>query len=247
MALFKLPRLQERTAIVDNAGKVVRFFSRYWDEFAKAIEQQVNDILAVQAAIQQAQQDILDVQAVQAAEIARLNAVVFANQQTSASAQAAAQAANFAQQTADEALANGTVSAYASDPSMSLAGTGWAPGPQVNLTSVLAGNLTISGTGPQQDLDVALTTLPGFFSGEFRIVEIDGMTETVVAGPFAFSATQNPGESAATVTNDALGSVETFSAALTTTGSLSYRLDARRVSGPNIDELYFYIYARRAP
>lgn len=246
MALFKLPRLQERTAIVDNAGKVVRFFSRYWDEFAKAIEQQVNDILAVQAAIQQAQLDILAVQAVQASEIARLNAVVFANQQTQAAAQAAAQAANQAQQTADDALANGTVSGSANDPSMTLAGTGWVTGPQVDLASVLAGTLTIPGTGPQQDLDVTLSSVPGTFAGEYRIIEIDGVTETLVFTG-NMSANQSLGEPTATVSNDSVADVAAFSDPAATTGAISYRLDARRTSGANLNDVYFYIYARRAP
>lgn len=244
---IKLPSLQARIPIVDARGQPTSAFVRYWNiDFIGSIENSVNGIIEVQNELAETQAELALVQQKQAEEIERLNAVVFANQQTTSAAQAAQQAANDAQSTADEALANGTVSGAASDPTIFLSGTGWVPCSVVNLNSVLAGTLKITGSGPQQDLDVTLSS-NGFFYGEFRVVEIVGGIDTVVAGPFAFSAYQGMGDSAATVSNDDIGTINAFSAARSTTGAVDYRIDARRVSGPDLNDVFFYLYVRRSP
>lgn len=251
MPLITLPRLQRGVPVVDNTGKPTGAFVRYWNlDFTGALERTLNDLAAVQATQAAQQAALAAVQATQAAEIARLNAVVFANQQTTAAAQAAQQAANNAQMTADEALADGTVSGSALDPAVTLTTVGaWVTGPQVDLTSVLAGNLRITGTGPQQDAfvylsgsDPALTV-----SGEYRVQEIDGGIETTVFVG-AFSAFQGGSDPNATISNDSAASVASFNDARTSTGAISYRVDARILSGnATIDDLDLYVYARRTP
>lgn len=240
---IKLPQLQARIAIVDAKGQPTPAFVRYWNlDLLKPLEGTVNEIIQIQ-------NDLAQVQATQAAEIARLNAVVFANQQTTAQAQAAQQAANNAQATADEALADGTVSGSALDPTVDVPDGTWVQGPQVDLTGVVAGTLTITGSGPQQDDSINIFGLGArAFNGEFRIVEIVGMTETTVFTG-TFSCFQSADDPAATVANYSAAAVSSFSAPASSTGAVSYRMDARRVSPymTSLTDLDLYIYVRRAP
>lgn len=235
---IRLPRLQQGLSIVDpKTGRPSAAFVRYWNvELLGGLERSVNAVIEVQ-------NEITEIQTIQTSEIARLNAVVFQGQTVAMQAQQAQAAANAAQQTADEALADGTVSGSATDPSVSVGlTTAWVPGPQVDLVGVVAGNLTITGTGPQQDADVAFVS-GTTFSGEFRVVEIDGMTETVLD---VFSMSAYSTGSNATVTNNSIAAVEAFNMPLTTTGSLSYRIDVRKTSGGELSDLLLYIFARRA-
>jgi len=159
------------------------------------------------------------------------------------STQAARSAANAAQTTADSALGAGTVSDAATDPAIDLTVTDeWVQGPQVDLTGVVAGNLTLTGTGPDTDADVSLsggTTA----QGEFRVMEIDAGVETLVFTG-TFSAWRN--EEFTAILNQSTSAVADFSEARTSTGAISYRIDARKTSGSAITSLSLYIYARRA-
>jgi hypothetical protein len=160
--------------------------------------------------------------------------------------QVAQAAANAAQTTADEAVGAGTVSDSATDPAVDVAADGlWVAGPQVDLTSVAAGTLTLTGTGPQQDDNVLLATSPGTTFGEFRVVEIEGMTETTLFTG-TFKAVLSPSVPNAGITNLSSEDVADFSAARTSTGAISYRLDVRQTTGPAILDLSLYIFARRA-
>lgn len=205
---------------------------------ARVADRAAADVVTAQAAAVAAQAEIDDVIAPQVVAVTQ-------------GVQIAQSTSNTALTVADQALASGTVSGSATDPAVST-GTSeadpgaWAPGPQVSLTGVVAGTLTITGTGPQQDGDVVFYsggTTTGFV-GEFRVVEIEGAAETVL-GTFDMSASPGSGLSAI-ISNDGASDVAAFSVALTTTGTLGYRIDVRRVSGGNLDSLKLYIYARRA-
>lgn len=177
----------------------------------------------------------------QDATITDLASIVSQIQATAAVAQAAQQAANNAQAAAD---GSGAVSGSNTNPAVNLFADGiWIEGPQVDFTGVIAGTLTISGTGPQQDADVSITG-PSNFAGEYRVVEIDGVTETVVFAPSPF-VVSNFGEGGCVVGNESASAVQAFSAARTSTGAISYRLDARKVSGDEVNSLLLYLFARR--
>lgn len=241
MALFKLPRIQARTAITDSSGKALTYFTRFWDEFAKAIENQVNDIISVQ-------QDIQSLQTVQAQQIAQIQTLLGIAAATNQAAQAAQASANDAQATADDALGAGAVSGSANNPVIDVPfGGGWIAGPQVNLTGVVAGDLTIGGTGPVQDGDVVVTGDPlvyRTFSGQFRVVEDDGGPPTTVFTG-SMSAYQAGGAAFATVSNDSSATVSAFALARTNTGAVSYRLDFQSSAG-DLESLKGYLYVRRA-
>ena len=109
-------------------------------------------------------------------------------------------------------------------------------------------NLTINGTGPQQTDAVLIAGAPGPITGEFRVVEIVGASDTTVftglfnVAPASFDAGEPP-----VVTNRSVSDVSAFSSARTSTGSVSYRLDVRRTSGGAlVSDLSLYLFARRA-
>lgn len=248
--MARLPKLSAQQPIVNPDRKPSSPFLQFME--ATRSTQEATDTRQDAADARQDEADeailalVADLAAVNAAQtviIDQLSAIVLQGQTVAMQAQQAQAAANAAQQTADEALANGTVSGSATDPSVTVGGFGgWVQGPQVDLVGVVAGNLTITGTGPQQDDDVAFV-IGTTFTGEYRVVEIDGMTETVL-GVFSMSATGNG--FSATVTNNSVAAVEAFSMALTTTGNLSYRIDVQQTSGGELTDLLLYIYARRA-
>lgn len=219
MAL-KLPRLKAGLAIVDSQGRPTTAFLQLFNvEFAARIE--ANDA-ATQANILAIQQVL---QAAQGAQTA---------------AQAAQQSANQAQEAADQA-GGGTVTSGGAFGTVSPVGLTFVPGPQVDLTGVVAGTLTINGTGPQQD---DTNTSPIDFTGEFRVVEIVGMTETTVfLGTYRVYA-----GSPQTVTNESITAVSGFSSMRSSTGAVSYRIDLNRNDGGPVADLTVssYIYARRA-
>jgi hypothetical protein len=217
--VVKLPRIQPGVALVDKEGKPSRAFVTFWNTTANVIEKQ------------EARQDqqILDLQDAFAAI-----------QAVSVVAQAAQTAANNAQSSADggapfttSGSATGTVEAGTS---------GWQTGPQVDLTAAVVGDLTISGTGPQQDGSTIATQN---ITGDFRVVEIIGMAETTV---FTGSGSIFAG-SPATVLNNSSATVAAFSLARASTGAVSYRIDWQRTDGGALEagvDLPLYIFARRA-
>lgn len=229
MATFKLPRLKANLAIVDGAGKPLDYFLRLFNiDFAQRIEQQETT----------QDETIQDIQSI----LEQLQALAEATQQ-------AQTAANDAQATADSASGGGVVSASASDPDVNITGSGWVAGPQVDLTGVVAGNLTITGSGPIQDANVGSNVVPTNISCEFRIVEIViGVEEVVFTGTFTVRTYTDKitFENLTTVSNTSASAVSSFSLARTSTGDVSYRIDARKLSSPNVFNLLLYIFARRA-
>lgn len=219
--MASLPRLSAQQPIAVAGGKPSSLFLRFME--ATRTAQEATD-------------------ATQSENIAAIQQILAGLQAATQGTQAAQAAANVAQATADEAVGGGAVSGSASDPSVNLSGTAWVNGPQVDLTGVVAGNLTISGTGPVQDADVSVTG--GTFYGEFRVVRIVGASEDAVFfGNMTLLSTTAP----ATVINTSNYDAQEFVLAEPSTGDVSYRLDARRVSGGTASNLALYIYARRAP
>jgi len=222
---FTLPRLRAANAITGPDGRAVNAFVQFWDTICRKIEGQETNQDAI----------LVDLQAV----VAQLQANATATQ-------VAQQAANDAQTTADGTSAS---SGYAS-ATVNL-GSAWVPGPQVNLTGVVAGTLTIPGTGPQQTETVTMGGSKVGVSGEFRVVEIvSGVETTVYTGNLSVTRVYNrydEGLEAPSVNNLSAAEVGSFSLARTSTGAVSYRLDFRRTTGSlTVLDMGAYLYVRRA-
>lgn len=222
MALFplKLPRLLANLSIVNAKGQPTNPFLRLFNDAFTAIEVNAN----------QTAQNVLDLQAAYAAI-----------QASTTAAQAAQQSANAAQESADQA-AGGMAVSGSNDMIVVPRTSAWELGPQVDLTGVSAGNLTISGSGPRQEpgLSAAAT-----ISGNYRIVEIVGLVETPL---FIGNYTYYQG-SPGTVVNQSASSVSAFNLARPSTGAVSYRIDANRTDGGTPVEpmdLSLYLFVRRA-
>lgn len=241
---FNIPGLSQQPVTSDGRGPSATFV-RFWQQVRTAIVAALNGIQTQVTSLATIQKT----QAQQQAQILAQNAVILQQQQAINQALGLSQigisTANNAQAAADAAGGGTAQSGSADNPAVDLSGTGWVTGPIVNLTSVVAGNLTITGTGPQQDDDVILSDRN--FSGQYRIVEviggIDGTTWT-----FSFSARSDGsgGIGSTTILNDDAVAVANFSSARVSTGAVSYRIDAQRVSGGNLTSLELYIFVRRA-
>lgn len=147
---------------------------------------------------------------------------------------------NDTQAEVDTLSGSGAVSGSASNPAVDVSDGTWVLGPQVDLAGVAAGDLTITGSGPLQDSDVSVTG--GSFAGQFRVVEVvSGVDEVLNTWSFTVS-------SAGVVSTLHSGSVADYVSARTSTGAVSYRIDARRASGTGqVSSLSLYMHARRAP
>lgn len=218
--VFKIPRPIWTQAIVDKAGLATKAFSRRIEEALGKLETQETSQDATLVLVQQ-------VQAQQAEQLALILSA-------QATASAAAQTANTALNQADAGPSGTATSGSASD-SQPISGASWVTGPVVNLTGVVAGTLTITGTGPTggiSDDDRA-------FSGQYRVVELAGGT-TVFTGDMGISQYG--------VADNSASSVAAFTLSESTTGAVSYRMDVRRSGGPSgtSGTVDFYFYARRS-
>lgn len=218
---FKLPRLKSDLSIVSPAtGKPTRAFEVF-------LNQQI--LAPLEASIATIEQNVLDLQAAFAAI-----------QAVSTVAQAAQQAANQAQETADQS-GGGTATSGSAYVTSNPIDSSWVLGPVVNLTGVTAGDLQITGSGPQQEDTISSSVN---YSGQYRIVEIVGVTETTVfTGDYRVYA-GNP----ATVLNQSATAVSAFNSSRTSTGAVSYRMDVNRTDGGIIVDLdlVLYLFVRRA-
>lgn len=223
MPSFRLPRLKANLAIVNGQGKPLDYFLRFWNiEVAPRIEQQ-------EASQDKTIADLADI-------VAQLQAV-------SAAAQQAQTTANNAQQSADE---GGTAKSGSSNAVVNIpATTAWNIGPIVNLTGVIAGDLTINGTGPQQTSEVSMSGGTSAQVFNFRVVEvISGVDDVIFSGQ---CLVQNFGSPAATtVTNNNVQEIQDFSMARASTGAVSYRIDFQGNGVRSVSNLLLYVFARRA-
>jgi|SRR5580765_2542003 len=102
MAVLKLPRLQTGTAIVDHAnGKPITALTRFWDAAMSQIEDNLNAVIAAQAAADAAQGSADTAQAAADAAQADADAAQAAADAAQATANAAQATANAAKATAD--------------------------------------------------------------------------------------------------------------------------------------------------
>jgi biotin carboxyl carrier protein len=219
--VFKIPRPIWTQAIVDKAGLATKAFSRRIEEAFGKIETQEASQDTTLGLIQQ-------VQAEQAAQLALIQAA-------QAQATSASQAANEAQSTADAAGGGTARSGTSIISAQPISGTVWNNGPAINLAGVVAGDLTITGSGPTGGALTAGNAL----SGEFRLVELVGST-TLFTGSFLITDSG--------VTNYSAADVAAFVAAEVTTGAVSYRFDVRRSGGSpgSTGTISLYGYVRRA-
>jgi hypothetical protein len=219
--VVKIPSPIWSEIIVDKAGLATKGFSRRIGEMIRYIEVQVQSLVDLVATIQQ-------VQAEQAAQLALIQA-------TQVQAASASQAANEAQSTADAAGGGTARSGTSIITAQPISGTGWVNGPAINLTGVVAGDLTITGSGPTG----GSLTSGNALSGEFRLVELAGST-TLFTGTFLITDSG--------VTNYSAADVAAFVQAEVTAGAVSYRFDVRRSGGSpgSTGTISLYGYARRA-
>lgn len=252
--VYNIPGISQQPITSDGRGPSPTFV-RFWEQVRTAILAALNGLQGQVTSLA----EILRVQAKQQQQISAQNATILAQQALILTAlgigQSAAAAANDAQTTADAAGGGTARSGSSTNPAVNVSSTVvWTPGPIVNLLTVSAGNLTITGTGPQQDDDVAVTVTNIFqtnFVGQYRIVEVIGGVDGATFGPFNFSAAaildpDSPGSYAAAVNNSDASAVAAFSTALATTGSVSYRIDFIKVAGPSVTSLLAYLYVRRS-
>lgn len=153
-----------------------------------------------------------------------------------AAANAAAQAAAAAQQTAN-APPSGATKGSNTSTGLTINSLGWTAGPQVDLVGVVAGNLTFSATMAGDVTGGALTGGTVYdpvngsqtAAGTFRLVEIDGATETVVytAAFQAYEVLYLAYGVAYFYINYDASAIAAFVDARVSVGAISYRLDLR--------------------
>jgi hypothetical protein len=197
MAL-QLPRLTLNTPLVDQNGSATQIFVRWWDQVATTLE---SSAASVQT------------------QVSQINAAL-------AQAQAAITQANNALTVADNGGSAGAQSGTTSQAGPTVSPI-WTNGPRVDLTSVIAGNLsvTISFAGSQ----ASSTFLAD--NGNYRVQQIiSGVETTVFTGTLQVSsypnytpAGQNGWIAVIADTSTSTWSGVNFSEA--STGSVSYRLD----------------------
>lgn len=124
--------------------------------------------------------------------------------------------------------------------------TGWTLGPQVDLTGVVAGDLTIAGTSLQPISTTRLGAYPDEQYGMLRVVEVVGGVDTVVYGPAPFITGRDVDpDSIPYILNPA--TIGTFTDARSTTGAVSYRLDAKMdVTPVEMQDVRFNIQVKRS-
>lgn len=131
------------------------------------------------------------------------------------------------------ATAGGTVRSGLKVQWITTNGATWVGAGSVSLATVSAGDLHVSASGPLLAADAN-----GVTTGEYRVLE--GVT-TVFTGTWT---ADGDGVSWSLVSNETIGST-LASIARVTTGSLTYAIEYRVLSGPDLD-LFSYLYAERS-
>lgn len=119
----------------------------------------------------------------------------------------------------------------------------WVLGPVVALTGVVAGDVTIPSSGLYSK--TGTTSFFGDTNGQVRIVEIVGGVDTIIGGPWNFTISRVDPNPAGTVYVGNAAEINTFTQARTTTGAVSYRIDARMLDG-DVNNIDLKLYARRS-
>lgn len=216
MPAFKLPRLKANLAIVSGQGKPLDYFLRFWNiEVAPRIEQQetAQDELIEQLQILQEQQAQQLILINEALELAGIAI----------------------------GLSGGNSGSTTVEVDMSIP-PNWVLGPVVDLTGVVAGDLTIPGSGLFSK--PTTTSFTGERQGQLRVVEIVGGIDTIIGGPWTFTVTRPDPNPASTVYVGNPAEIPIFTAARSTTGAVSYRIDTQMLDG-DVNNIDVKLYARR--
>lgn len=223
MAMFRLPRLKANLALVNSKGNPLDYFLRFWNiEVAPRIEQQEAD----QDMILQQLQDVQDQQAqLLAAQEQQLILI------------------NEALMLAGIAIAQSGGNSGTATTEIDMTPSAWVLGPVVNLTGVVAGNITVPGSGLYSK--TGTTAFFGDTNGEVRIVEIVSGVDTIIGGPWPFTISRVDPNPAGTVYVGNAAQLNTFTDARTTTGAVSYRIDTRMLDG-DVNNIDLKLYARRS-
>lgn len=179
----------------------------------------------------------------QVTALTQQQAIFLAAQNASSTAQATAAAA--------QATADSGGSARSGNATSTInVGASWSAAATVNLLTVSVGDLTIEGSGPLQAGNSDIVP-GGSSSGSWRVVEIVGMTETVVfTGTFTAVKTQLILEGSASdliyIYNDNDTSAGVVTIPQTSTGSVSYRLDLQGSPGVVYYNVIGTLFVRRS-
>lgn len=216
---FILPRVRAADPITGTDGRAANAFVRFWDTICRQIEGQENNQNAILAQLS-AQLELIN----QALELAGL-----------------------ALETAD-AAGGGPSRSGSNTGSFVLSGTGDVSPCLVALTTVSADNLTVPGTGPGVTYGSTAMTGGTTVDAEYDIVEVVSGVDTVVfTGTFTINdITGDEPSQVFQVVHTSAPDIAAFSEARTSTGSVSYRIDVRRVSGATMTGVKFYLFARRS-
>lgn len=220
--MLKLPRLKANLAIVNPKGNPLDYFLRFWNiEVAPAIERQeaAQDVIIQQLIVQN---EIIQAQQEQLAYQLEL-------------VQTALELAG---------LALG-FSGSSREPDISfVVGGPWVSGPEVDLTGVPAGTLTFPGTGLENDDNTEFEgSAPFSATGEIRVVEVVSGIDEVIA-TYSWSANKPTISAPLVITNSSAISSASF--ARTSTGDITYRLDARQISGDTLNNAGVFLFVRRS-
>lgn len=215
MALGKLPRLQRGIPIVDSAGRALDYLLRLLNDAFTMLERN---------------------EASQNETLLRLEELTAAQEQQLILINEALMLAGIA--IAQSGGNSGTATAE-----IDMTPSAWVLGPVVNLTGVVAGNVTIPGSGLYSK--AGTTAFFGDTNGEVRIVEVVGGVDTIIGGPWAFTISRVDPNPAGTVYVANSANINTFTQARTTTGAVSYRIDARMLDG-DVNNIDLKLYARRS-
>ncbi len=179
----------------------------------------------------------------QVTALTQQQAIFLAAQNASSTAQATAAAA--------QATADSGGSARSGNATSTInVGASWSAAATVNLLTVSVGDLTIEGSGPLQAGNSDI--VPGGTStGNWRVVEIVGATETVVfTGTFTAVKTQLILEGSVSdllyIYNDNDTSAASVTIPQTSTGSVSYRLDLQGSPGVVYYNVIGTLFVRRS-
>jgi hypothetical protein len=225
---LNIPGFNGSTPITDKGDRPSQLFISWIGGILSSIVGAINNNTALLNIVQQQQ------------------AILLATQQASATAQAAASSA---QASADAAGGTGAVSGNAQ-------GTidfqqNFVTAATVSLTGVTAGNLTISGSGPQQAFNTDFSQTNTNREGNWQVVEVQGALRTVVfTGTFNVSKYYD-GEfqiQQIYLYNDTDATALTAPIARTSTGAMDYELQLILPGSPvaTVYNVIGALYVRRS-
>ena len=223
MAMFRLPRLKANLALVNSKGNPLDYFLRFWNiEVAPRIERQEADQDMILQQLQDVQEQQAQLLATQEQQLVLINEALML---------------------AGIAIAQSGGNSGTATTEIDMTPSAWVLGPVVNLTGVAAGNVTVPGSGLYSK--TGTTAFFGDTNGEVRIVEVVGGVDTIIGGPWPFTISRVDPNPAGTVYVGNAAQLNTFTQARTTTGAVSYRIDARMLDG-DVNNIDLKLYARRS-